>query len=113
MKKSMSKLKSELVTKTILISKVILVIIFSGCIISISYSIANINGINKVSMITSNCHIKDKEYVIVLGSNGYYKCENCSKAMKKEILFMSSWQDLNDSRKKITNYFLNHKGNCI
>ena len=45
-------------------------------------------------------------------NNGYYECNNCSKEMKKEIIFMANWQQLLQSKRDISQYFERKNGYC-
>ena len=68
---------------------------------------------NKVKSIELNCNLNDKNYIIDIKSNNYYKCVNCSKELSEEIenqYFDSS--DLDTSARNIEFYFNENKGTC-
>ena len=112
MKKFISELKQELLKKSIFITRLLLVLIFGAMIIIIIISLFHINGIDKVYEISKICHIGDKKYEIIMRSNGYYECKNCTKKMKRDIIFMANWQKLYGSSHEIEEYFIQHNGNC-
>ena len=58
------------------------------------------------------CKIEDKEYEIEFGTDKYFKCDNCSTKMKKEIEELIDFNDIEDSMRNIEKYFKFNNGTC-
>ena len=59
------------------------------------------------------CSTKEKDYLISVGTDGYFNCSNCSKEIQKEL--KKNYIDYSDLRKtetNIKNYFKNNGGSC-
>lgn len=64
------------------------------------------------SSATTICKIEDNQYQIEFGTDNYYKCENCSDEMKKEIKKLVDFHDIDSSIEKVENYFESKNGSC-
>ena len=67
---------------------------------------------NIQSSATTICQIENNQYEIEFKTNKYFKCENCSNEMKKEIKKLIDYKDIDDSIKNIENYFKFNNGTC-
>ena len=75
---------------------------------------------NKDSMITKSasgvemvCTLNEEDYIIEVGSDGYFNCSNCSKELQKDL--KDNYIDFSDISKTTTNiekYFENNNGYC-
>ncbi len=75
----------------------------------------NNNSIRKVEVqeIEMQCNTNDKEYIINIGSDGYFKCSNCSKDLQKDLKDnYVNYEDLTKSKDDIEKYFENNNGSC-
>lgn len=69
--------------------------------------------VNIVDNVELNCSIKDNDYVISVGSDGYFNCSNCSMEIHNEL--MDNYVDFGDIEKTMNNiieYFNNNNGLC-
>lgn len=64
------------------------------------------------SSVTTICSINDKKYQIEFGTDNYFKCDNCSDKMKKELIEIVDFDNIDKSFSNIDNYFKNNKGTC-
>lgn len=58
------------------------------------------------------CKIEDKKYEIEFGTDKYFRCENCTEKMTKEIKELIDFNSISDSMVNIENYFKNNNGKC-
>lgn len=59
------------------------------------------------------CALNWQDYMIEVGSDGYFNCSNCSKELQKEL--RNEYIDFGDipkTSKNIEEYFINIKGTC-
>ena len=59
------------------------------------------------------CSIEEKDFIITVGSDGYFNCSNCSKELQKEL--KDNYIDFGNISKttdNIINYFETNNGNC-
>lgn len=59
------------------------------------------------------CSIKEKDYIISVGSDGYFNCSNCSKELQIEL--KNNYVDFGNIEKTLDNimlYFENNNGLC-
>ncbi len=64
------------------------------------------------SSVTTICSINDRKYQIEFGTNNYFKCDNCSDKMKKELIEVTDFDNIDKSLSNIANYFKNNNGTC-
>lgn len=69
--------------------------------------------IDHTEFIELSCTLNNNDYIIEVGSNGYYNCSNCSKQLQKELKdnYIDN-ADLSKTEKNINDYFKNNKGIC-
>lgn len=68
---------------------------------------------SKTTEIEMLCSIKEDDYIINVGSDGYYNCSNCSKELQIELKDnYIDFGDLNTTVENINDYFINHNGEC-
>lgn len=54
----------------------------------------------------------NKKYQIEFGTNNYFKCDNCSNKMKKDLKKMTNFNNMSESFTHIEEYFENNHGTC-
>lgn len=60
-----------------------------------------------------SCLLNDNEYIIEVGSDGYFNCFNCSNELKKELKEnYIDFGDISKTAKSINGYFESKNGNC-
>jgi len=63
--------------------------------------------------IEMTCSINEEDYIINIGSDGYFNCSNCSKEIQKELKEnYIDFSNLNLTANNINNYFINNNGTC-
>lgn len=67
---------------------------------------------NVESGATTICKIEDNQYEIEFGTDGYFRCENCSDKISYEIKEVVDFNDIDDSMKNIEEYFKSKNGSC-
>lgn len=70
------------------------------------------NLTNVESSATTICKIENSQYEIEFGTDKYFRCENCSDKMNKEIKELVDFNNIADSMRKIENYFESNNGTC-
>ena len=69
------------------------------------------------SSLTANikleCSIQENDYIVSVGSDGYFNCSNCSMEIQKELLDKYvDYGNLKETNKNIIKYFKNNNGIC-
>ena len=63
--------------------------------------------------IEMTCSINEEDYIINIGSDGYFNCSNCSKEIQKELKEnYIDFSNINLTANNINNYFINNNGTC-
>lgn len=70
------------------------------------------NLTNVESSATTICKIENSQYEIEFGTDKYFRCENCSDNMNKEIKKLVDFNNIDVSMRKIENYFESNNGTC-
>lgn len=70
------------------------------------------NLTNVGSSATTICKIENSQYEIEFGTGKYFRCENCSDKMNNEIKELVNFNNIDDSMRKIENYFEYNNGTC-
>lgn len=69
--------------------------------------------VSNVDSVKLNCRIDNNNYLIEIGSDGYFNCSNCTKEMQLEIKDnYVDFSDINKTAKTIEKYFDNNNGMC-
>ena len=94
---------------------VVILIIDIVSLILFTYVKSNNGGldVNMTQEVELQCSIEEKDFVITVGSDGYFNCSNCSKELQKEL--KDNYIDYEDIEKTTTNvidYFNNNNGIC-
>ena len=94
---------------------IIILIIDIASLILFTYVKDNKGGVdvNMTQEVELECSIEDKDYIINVGSDGYFNCSNCSKGIQKEL--KDNYIDFGDIEKTSNNiieYFKNNNGIC-
>ncbi len=58
------------------------------------------------------CNLNNQKYQIEFGTDDYFKCDHCSDEMKKDLIEIADFDNLDESLSNIDNYFKNNKGTC-
>lgn len=67
----------------------------------------------KVEEIEMSCSLNNNDYIINVGSDGYFNCSNCSKKLQEELKDKYiDFSNINKTRKDINLYFENNNGIC-
>lgn len=97
------------------IAFIIFLIIDVASLVLFTYIRSNKGGVddNNVQEVELQCSIKDNDYIITVGSDGYFNCSNCSNELQKEL--KDNYVDFGDIEKTMSNvieYFNNNNGLC-
>lgn len=69
--------------------------------------------VSNVDSVKLNCRIDNNDYLIEIGSDGYFNCSNCTKELQLEIKDnYVDFSDINKTAKTIEKYFDNNNGMC-
>ncbi len=69
--------------------------------------------ITHTESIELSCSLNDNEYIIEVGTDGYFNCSNCSNKLQKELKDKYiDFSDIEKTEKNINNYFKNQNGTC-
>lgn len=69
--------------------------------------------VSNVDSVKLNCRIDNNNYLIEIGSDGYFNCSNCTKELQLEIKDnYVDFSDTNKTAKTIEKYFDNNNGMC-
>lgn len=88
------------------------VILFAVDVIALICFVATGKVTDVESSATTICRIEDQKYQIEIGTNDYFKCEECSDTMKKDLQELSDFDNLDKTLVNIDNYFQNKNGTC-
>ncbi len=103
-------IKTLKVIKAIVIAYIIFMLI---AVIGLGiYTLVVKNNENVESSATTICSIDDKKYTISFGTDNYFKCDNCSDKMKKELMEVADFDNIDKSLVNIDNYFKKNNGIC-
>lgn len=59
------------------------------------------------------CSLNEKDYVITVGSDGYFNCSNCDKELQKKLKNdIIDFGDIDKTTDNIIDYFESKKGTC-
>ncbi len=58
------------------------------------------------------CSQSEQKYQIEFGTDDYFKCDNCSTKMSKELKDLVDFNNLSRSINSIETYFENNNGTC-
>lgn len=67
----------------------------------------------KVEEIEMSCSLNNSDYIINVGSDGYFNCSNCSKELQKELKNNCiDFRNIEQTKQNINLYFKNNNGIC-
>lgn len=67
----------------------------------------------KVDEVEIACTLNESDYVITVGSDGYFNCSNCNKGLQKELKKdVIDFSDISKTTDNIINYFESKNGTC-
>lgn len=61
---------------------------------------------------TIYCSIGENDYIISIGDDKYFDCQNCNKDMQIYLKDITDWANLKHSVENINNYFTDNGGSC-
>lgn len=94
----------------ILLIAYVLMIIFMFVLFAATGKKQNTNHIESMEL---SCSLSNDNYLIEIGTDGYFNCSNCSKKLQKELKDnYIDYADLYETEKSIRNYFENNNGTC-
>lgn len=64
------------------------------------------------SKITTTCEIENTKYEIIVGSNQSFACDQCSVDMEKQLKEIINFDHLEESSKRVEDYFLSNGASC-
>ncbi len=100
------------ILKVIGIGFVILLVIDITALILFSILRPNV-GIRNSESIEMECSIQNKDYIISVGTDGYFNCSNCSSELQNDLKNnYIDFSDLSKTLENINNYFKNNNGIC-
>ncbi len=68
---------------------------------------------SNVTEVEMTCSMDETEYLITVGSDGYFNCSNCNIEMQKELKDnYIDFSDIGFTQDNIMKYFENNNGNC-
>lgn len=60
-----------------------------------------------------SCSLSDNEYIIEVGTDGYFNCSNCPKKLQKELKNQYiDFENISKTEENINNYFKSQGGFC-
>ena len=69
--------------------------------------------INMTHEVELQCSIEENDYIITVGSDGYFNCSNCSKELQKELKYnYIDFGNIEKTSNNIIEYFKNKNGLC-
>ena len=94
---------------------VVFLIIDIVALILFTYIRSNVSGsdVNMVHEVELACSIGQDDFIITVGSDGYFNCSNCSKELQKEL--KDSYIDfgnIEETASNVIKYFENNNGVC-
>lgn len=67
---------------------------------------------SNVKSATLSCTIENNDYLISIGSDGYFNCSNCNKKMQVYLNDITDWANIDHSIENIDKYFTDNGGTC-
>lgn len=67
---------------------------------------------SNVTEITVDCNMDNNDYSITVGSDGFFNCSNCSKAIQNDIKKLIDYSNVDKTIKDIEIYFSDNNGIC-
>ena len=68
---------------------------------------------SSIDEIEMQCSIDDEDYIINVGTDGYFNCSNCSKEIQKDLKDnYIDFGDLSKTENNINDYFKKNNGSC-
>ena len=61
---------------------------------------------------TISCSIEKNDYLISIGSDGYFNCSNCDSKMQEYLWDIIDWSNIDRSVENIDKYFIKNNGLC-
>ena len=69
--------------------------------------------VNMTQEVELQCSMNEKDFVITIGSDGYFNCSNCSKELQKEIKDNCiDFSNIEKTTNNVIDYFKNNNGIC-
>lgn len=79
----------------------------------ISFQFIGSSKASNIEQVEMECSINENDYMISIGSDGYFNCSNCPKQMQKEIKqSYIDFSNISKTSENINNYFKSQNGFC-
>ena len=83
----------------------------------IAFVMFNVNRVSPttkhIESIELSCSLHNDDYLIEVGTDGYFNCSNCPKELQKKLKHdYVDYEDLSKTEKNISNYFKSNHGTC-
>lgn len=79
----------------------------------ISFQFIGSSKASNIEQVEMECSINENDYIISIGSDGYFNCSNCPKQIQKEIKQnYIDFSDISKTSDNINNYFKSQNGLC-
>lgn len=101
-----------IIIKILKIIGIVFIVLFIIDVIALVCFTASGNLTSVESSATTICEIDDEQYEVEFGTDNYFKCENCSDKMSKELKEVIDFKNIDKSIKNIENYFESNNGSC-
>ena len=66
----------------------------------------------KTEEVAISCYDQDSDYLITVGSDGYFNCSNCSDKFQKELKELVDYGNIENNNKIVSEYFKDNNGTC-
>lgn len=66
----------------------------------------------KVDEVSISCYKGEQEYLITIGSDGYFNCSNCSLKIQKDLKEVVDYRDVFNNYDIVLEYFEDNNGTC-
>lgn len=103
-----------MIIKILKVAGIIFIIYIVLIVIAIiSFQFIGSSKASNIEQIEMECSINENDYIISIGSDGYFNCSNCPKQMQKEIKQnYIDFSDISKTSDNINNYFKSQNGFC-
>ena len=66
----------------------------------------------KVDEVSISCYKEEQEYLITIGSDGYFNCSNCSLKIQKDLKEVIDYGEVDNNYDIVLEYFEDNNGTC-
>ncbi len=87
----------------------VIIDVMALCLFMIMRKETNVSSNEEVTL---RCQVGDQDYLISLGSDGYFNCSNCNKKIQSVLQAEIDYADITGSAKAVTSYMNAIDGTC-